>query len=168
MATFKYTTKNKDSKTIAGKISAENKNAVIEELRKRQLTIISINEVKDSKASQPLFQSKKVKPDEIVIFARQLATMVDAGIPIVQGLDALQDQVTHPLFKRVLGNVTEDIQQGSSLSASFAKHPHVFDTLFVNMVKVGETGGVLSQVLDRVASYMEKRLGSFGIFDFVN
>jgi len=108
--------------------------------------------------SRPAFQSKKVKPDEIVIFSRQLATMVDAGIPIIQGLDALKDQVEHPLFKKVLNSIVEDIQHGSSLSAAFAKHPEVFDTLFINMVKVGETGGVLSQVLDRISSYMEKTL----------
>ncbi|MCA9399773.1 MAG: type II secretion system F family protein, partial [Candidatus Omnitrophica bacterium] len=69
----------------------------------------------------------------MVIFARQLATMVDAGMPIVQGIDALQDQVTHPVFKKVLNTIKEDIQHGNSLSAAFAKHPAVFDTLFVNM-----------------------------------
>lgn len=158
MATFKYIAKNKDSRTVAGKIAAENKVAVIEELRKRQLTIISLDEVKESVFKQSTFKSRKVRADEIVIFARQLATMVEAGIPIIQGLDALQDQVTHPLFKKVLANVRDDIQHGTSLSAAFAKHPNVFDTLFVNMVKVGETGGVLSAILDRISTYLEKTL----------
>ncbi len=158
MATFKYIAKNKDSRTVAGKIAAENKVAVIEELRKRQLTIISLDEVKEGGVKQSTFKSRKVKADEIVIFARQLATMVEAGIPIIQGLDALQDQVTHPLFKKVLTNVRDDIQHGTSLSAAFAKHPNVFDTLFVNMVKVGETGGVLSAILDRISTYLEKTL----------
>lgn len=158
MATFKYIAKNKDSRTLAGKIAAENKVAVIEELRKRQLTIISLDEVKESVLKQSTFKSRRVKADEIVIFARQLATMVEAGIPIIQGLDALQDQVTHPLFKKVLANVRDDIQHGTSLCAAFAKHPNVFDTLFVNMVKVGETGGVLSAILDRISTYLEKTL----------
>ena len=140
MATFKYLAKNTDSRNVTGKIAAESKNAVIEELRKRNLTIVSINEIKASSFSQPAFQSKKVKPDEIVIFSRQLATMVDAGIPIIQGLEALQEQVEHPLFKKVLGNVADDIKHGSSLSVAFSKHPQVFDMLFVNMVRVGETG----------------------------
>jgi type IV pilus assembly protein PilC len=158
MPTFKYAAKNAEAKSVNGKISADSKTAVIDELRKRKLTIISVTEVKGAAAKGAPFQSKKVKKDEIVIFARQLATMVDAGMPIVQGMDALADQVTHPLFKKVLTEIRDDIQHGNSLSNAFAKHPAVFDTLFVNMVRVGETGGVLSQILDRVASYMEKTL----------
>ncbi|MBU4334364.1 MAG: type II secretion system F family protein, partial [Candidatus Omnitrophica bacterium] len=158
MATFKYVAKNAESGNVSGKISADNKESVIEALRKKKLVIISVAEIKDSKAPGSSFQSKKVKPDEIVIFTRQLATMVDAGIPILQGIDALRDQVAHPLFQKVLTNVYDDIQHGASLSAAFNKHPNVFDTLFVNMVRVGETGGVLSQVLDRISTYMEKSL----------
>ena len=158
MSTFKYVAKNKDSRTVAGKIAAESKTAVIEELRKREFVIISIDEIKEAAAKQKTFRSKKVKPDEIVIFSRQLATMVDAGIPIMQGIDALQEQVTHPTFKRVLVTIRDDIQHGNSLSAAFAKHPAVFDSLYVNMIKVGETGGVLSKILDRISSYLEKTL----------
>lgn len=158
MATFKYVAKNAESGNVTGKMSADSKELVIDALRKKNLIIISVVEVKDSKATGSSFQSKKVKPDEIVIFTRQLATMVDAGIPILQGIDALKDQVAHPLFKKVLSNVHEDIQHGASLSASFNKHPNVFDTLFINMVRVGETGGVLSQVLERISTYMEKSL----------
>jgi len=158
MATFKYTAKNSESRTVTGKISADSQEAVIEELRKRKLTIISVVSVKDASVKRAPFQSKKVKGEELVIFARQLATMVEAGIPIIQGLDALSQQVTHPLFKKVLGSVRDDIEHGTSLSAAFAKNPHVFDSLFINMVKVGETGGALSAVLDRVATYMEKTL----------
>ncbi|MCA9403941.1 MAG: type II secretion system F family protein [Candidatus Omnitrophica bacterium] len=158
MATFKYVAKNQESRSVTGKIAADNKAAVIEELRKRNLIIISINEVKDAVKKKGSFSSKKVKADEIVIFARQLATMVEAGIPIVQGLDALQEQVVQPAFKKTLSTITEDISHGSSLSVAFSKHPAVFDTLFVNMVRVGETGGVLAQVLDRIAMYMEKTL----------
>ncbi len=161
MATFKYTAKNNEAKTIIGKIAAESKSAVVEELRKRNLIIISVEELKGASAKGgegSLFKNKKIKPDEIVIFCRQLATMIEAGIPIVQALDALREQINHPVFKKVLNNVHDDIQTGSSLSAAFAKYPRVFDVFFVNMVKVGETGGVLHIVLDRVAAYMEKSL----------
>lgn len=159
MATFKYTAKNKDSKTVAGKISADDKQAVVDELRKRSLILISIEEVKAKSVGQkPAFQSSKVKPDEIVMFARQMATMVDAGIPIVQGVDALQDQTNHFVFKKTLATIRDDIQHGSSLYVAFSKHSKIFDTFFINMIKVGETGGVLAAVLDRVAAYMEKTL----------
>jgi type IV pilus assembly protein PilC len=158
MPTFKYTAKNKDSRTVAGKIVADNQQAVIEELRKRGLIITAISETKEVIAKKSAFQSKKVKGEEIVIFTRQLATMVEAGIPILQGVNALKDQVVHPSFKKVLGIVESDIQHGSSLSVAFSKHTQVFSTLFVNMVRVGETGGVLAAILDRIASYLEKTL----------
>ena len=159
MPTFKYTAKNEQSQSVAGKIAADSKEAVIEELRKRKLTIVTIVEMKEAVAGKSGgVKASKVKKDEIVIFSRQLATMVDAGIPILQGINALHEQMVHPGFKKVLMAVEADIQHGSSLSVAFAKNPAVFDTLFVNMVKVGETGGVLSAILDRVATYMEKSL----------
>ena len=159
MPTFKYTAKNANSQTISGKISADSQNAVVEELRKRKLTIVSIEEVKQAAGSSKFsFGGKKVKPEEIVIFTRQLATMVDAGIPIIHSLNALKDQVVHPLFRKTLDQIENDIQHGSGLSVAFSKHPNVFDTLFVNMVKVGESGGVLSAVLERISGYMEKSL----------
>ncbi len=158
MMTFKYIAKDQNARNVAGKMAAENQNIVLEELRKRKLTVISISAVKESGGGKASFARKKVKGEDIVIFARQLATMVDAGIPILQGLDALQQQMSHPYFKSVIGAIKDDIELGSSLAVAFAKHPKVFDPLFINMVKVGETGGVLSAVLDRVATYMEKTL----------
>ncbi|MFH1360881.1 MAG: type II secretion system F family protein [Candidatus Omnitrophota bacterium] len=158
MATFKYTAKDANAKTVTGKIIADNQAAVIEELRKRKLVIISIKESKESTLSGMSFGGKRVKPDDIVIFSRQLSTMVDAGIPLLQGLDALQEQMSQPAFKTIIAAVRDDIEIGSSLSASMAKHPQVFDTLFVSMVKAGETGGALNVILDRVAGYMEKSL----------
>jgi len=158
MPTFKYTAKDQDSKPVTGKIVADNKALVLEELRKRKLIIISISEVKESNLTKVSFSSQKVKGDDIVIFSRQLATMVDAGIPILQAIEALQEQITHPYFKSIIMAIRDDIQLGTSLYAAFAKHTKVFDTLFINMVKVGETGGVLSEVLDRIAGYMEKTL----------
>lgn len=159
MATFQYVAKDQEAKTLKGKIAADNKAMVVEELRKRKLTIVSVEETKEKGAAgKGTFRSKRVRGEEIVIFSRQLSTMVDAGIPIVQGLDALQEQITHPLFKKTIANIRDDIQHGSSLYAAFNKHSTVFDTLFVNMVRVGETGGVLSTVLDRISSYLEKTL----------
>jgi len=158
MATFKYVAKDQNSRSVSGKIIAENEAAVIAELRKRKLAIIDVAPAKGTSITEVSFSSKRVKGEDLVIFTRQMATMIDAGIPILQALDALQEQMTHPYFKTVISNIRDDIQLGSSLSAAFSKHPKVFDSLFINMVKVGETGGVLSDILDRIALYMEKSL----------
>ena len=158
MPTFRYVAKDANAHSVNGKIMADNQAAVIEELRKRKLIIISIALVKEMDFKSLSLGGKRVKPDDLVIFARQLATMVDAGIPLLQGLDSLQEQMTSPYFKGIINSVKEDIEIGSSLSAAFAKYPKVFDSLFVNMVKVGEAGGMLSAILDRVAGYMEKTL----------
>ena len=99
---------------------------------------------------------KKVKAEDLVIFTRQFATMVDAGIPILQSLEALSEQTVNPTFKAALGTIREDIQIGSSLSSAFEKHPKIFDQLYVNMIRVGESGGILTTILERVAMYLEK------------
>lgn len=158
MPTFKYVAKDQSSRNVMGKIVADQQSAVIDELRKRNLTIISVNAVKESSISRFSFLGRRVKEDDLVIFTRQLATMVEAGIPILQALDALQEQIAHEYFRSVIAAVRDDIQLGSSLSASFAKHPRAFNHLYVNMVRVGETGGVLSSILDRIASYLEKTI----------
>jgi len=158
MPTFKYFAKDPNGRDVSGQITAEGESAVVAELRKRSLTILSISEGKSRAARQFSFSGKRVKGDDLVVFARQLATMVEAGIPIVQAMDALSEQMVQPYFRTVLTAVRDDIEKGSSLSAGFSKHGTVFDSLFINMVKVGETGGVLADVLDRVASYMEKTL----------
>ena len=158
MATFKYVAKDANARTVNGKIMADNQTAVIEELRKRKLVIISVAEVKETSFKSISFGGKSVNPDDLVIFARQLATMVEAGIPLLQGLDALQEQITHPYFKSVITAVRDDIEVGNSLSAAFSKYPNIFDVLFISMVKVGETGGMLNVILDRIAQYMEKSI----------
>ncbi len=158
MIVFKYVAKDQNAKDVTGKMAAENQAVVLEELRKRKLIVISIAPVRGTSLMRPLARTKKVKGDDIVVFARQLSTMVDAGIPILQALDALQEQMTHPYFKTVIASIRDDIQMGSSLSSAFAKYPRVFGPLFINMVKVGETGGVLSAVLDRISTYLEKTL----------
>lgn len=158
MPTFRYAAKDQDARTLTGKIEANDVNMVIEELRKRRLIIISITEEKKSAifSVSKGEQSKPIKIEDVILFARQMATMVDAGIPILQTLDALEDQTSNPSFKKVLSQVRDDIRLGASLSAAFAKHPRVFDNLFVNMIRVGESGGVLTVVLERLSAYMEK------------
>jgi type IV pilus assembly protein PilC len=155
--TFRYTAKDQDARTVTGKIVAESQDLVIEELRKRKLVITNINEERQSQLfAVSSEKGKSIKAEDVILFARQMATMIEAGIPILQTMEALQEQAMNPSFKKVLGAIKEDIRLGNGLSAAFAKHPKVFDSLFVNMLKVGETGGVLASVLERLAAYMEK------------
>lgn len=158
MAVFKYVAKDQSARTVGGKISAENQNAVIEELRKRKLVVISVKEVKEAAKAVSLFGGKKIKADDLVIFSRQLATMVDAGIPLMQSLDALQEQIENASFKKIISGIRDDIEVGNSLSQSFGKHPQVFDALYINMVKAGESSGMLNIILERISSYLEKSI----------
>ncbi len=157
MPLFKYVAKDQSAKSISGKLIADSRDVVIEELRKRKLVIISVTEAKQ-KSSLFKVGGGKITADDLVVFSRQLATMVDAGIPLMQSLDALQDQMKSGEFKRVLTSLRDDIETGSSLSTAFAKYPHAFDTLFVNMVKAGESSGMLNIVLERLSNYMEKTI----------
>ncbi len=158
MPTFRYSAKDQEARTVNAKIVANDEMAVLDELRSRHLIVISIDEEKKSQFSFGALSNKtsSITTEDIILFSRQMATMVDAGIPILQTMEALEEQTVNPSFKKVLGTIRDDIRLGTSLSAAFAKHNKVFDNLFVNMLKVGESGGVLTVVLDRLSSYMEK------------
>lgn len=157
MALYEYTAKDPTGKTIKGNIEAENRKAVLDKMHTDGLVIISLLEKKAEKKSVlPSFGQKKVSVDDVVVFSRQLATMVDAGIPIVGTLDILSQQTTSKAFKDILIKVKDDIDSGLSLSAAFAKHPKVFANLYVSMVRAGESSGMLAEILDRLAQYYEK------------
>ncbi|MBF0489203.1 MAG: type II secretion system F family protein [Candidatus Omnitrophica bacterium] len=159
MPIYKYIARDQEGQSIKGKMSADNESMIVAELRKRNLIIVTIEEEKHSatKSDQPkAHKGKKIKAEDIVVFTRQFATMVDAGIPILQCLDALAEQVANENLKQTVTEICQSIQLGSSLSSAFAKHPKVFDQLYINMLRVGESGGILNTILERVALYLEK------------
>jgi type IV pilus assembly protein PilC len=98
----------------------------------------------------------KVKNKDIVIFTRQFSTMIDAGLPLVQGLNILAEQNPNPTFKNILRQLTKDVEGGSTLAEAMKKHPKVFDNLFVNLIAAGEVGGILDTILQRLATFIEK------------
>lgn len=153
MSTYRYVAKETTGKTVSGVLEYSDKTLLIEALRKKGLVIISINEVAKKKTGQG---SGRIKLDEIVIFSRQLATMVDSGIPLVQAMDILHDQIEKPAFKNVVAAIRDDIETGASFSDALLKHPAVFSPLYINMVRAGESSGSLDDILDRLASYLEK------------
>ncbi len=109
-----------------------------------------------SKGKSTLFASGKVKSKTLMIFTRQLATLIDSGLPLLRGLTVLGKQEPNPVLKRTINGLADSVQTGSTFSESLAQHPKIFNKLYVNMVKAGELGGVLELVLIRLAEYQEK------------
>jgi type IV pilus assembly protein PilC len=155
MANFTYQARDTSGKPKGGDIEAEDQQAAASMLMDRGLMVISIRaSAGGSKAGRKRRQGK-VKSQDLVVFTRQLATMMDAGLPLVQTLTALEEQTDNPIFKPVLRMVTTKVEQGQSFSQALAEHPKVFTKLYVSMVEAGETGGLLAEILDRLASYLE-------------
>ena len=153
MNTYQYIGKDKNGHSVSGILDGSSENEAVELLHKKELTIVSIKQTQ-----KKAFKAKGggIKLDDIVIFSRQLATMIDAGIPLVQSLGILGEQIENKGLKSVVLVVRQDIEGGMSFCDALAKHPNVFSELFVNMSRAGEASGTLDDVLDRLASYLEK------------
>lgn len=158
MPNFRYIAKDKDGKTVNGIMDSANSAALVDALRQKELTIISIEEAKEKSKASMSIGGDRASADDLVVFSRQLATMVDAGIPLVGALDALQDQMEKEGFKNIVRKVRDQVEGGLSLSEALSKQPNVFSPFFINMVKAGESSGDLDEILDRVAIYMEKTI----------
>jgi len=157
MSNFKYVAKDQEGKTITGSVEAKDRASAVDTLRKKDLIIVSVNEGAASRGIGSLsFGKKRVKLDDLVVFSRQLATMVDAGIPLVGALDILSEQMDNKTLSEIITKMRNDVETGSSLSEALSKHKTVFSALFVNMVKAGESSGMLDEILDRLAEYLEK------------
>lgn len=154
MPQYKYRGREAGGKTAEGILEAENEKAVINNLRSKGLIVTSI-EVQKKKTSFLAAKTKKVKLGDVVVFSRQLATMVNAGLPLVQSLHILAEQTENAGLKKVLQNIEQNVETGSSFSDAMAKFPAVFSELFVNLVRAGEASGMLDEILNRVATYLE-------------
>jgi type IV pilus assembly protein PilC len=155
MANYEYTAKDKAGQTISGAIEAASESEVVQQLHKQQLTIVSLRLAKKKAAGRARAKGK-VKMDDLVVFSRQLATLIDSGIPLVGALGILIAQLESPGLKNVVIRVRQDVESGLSFCDSLARHPRVFSTFFISMVRAGEASGMLDDVLERVATYMEK------------
>lgn len=156
MNSYKYSAKDKKGQTISGTIQAASEAEVADILHKKEMVVFSVEFAKISIASLRL-KDKKIKLDDLVVFSRQLATMIDAGIPLVNALGILAEQIENEGLRGIVGNVRQDIEAGMSFCDALAKHPVIFSDLFVNMVKAGEASGMLNEILDRLATFMEKQ-----------
>jgi type IV pilus assembly protein PilC len=156
MNSYKYSAKDKKGQTISGIIQAASEAEAADILHKREMMVFSIEFAKVS-ASSFKSKDKKIKLDDLVVFSRQLATMIDAGIPLVNALGILAEQIENEGLRGIVGMVRQDIEGGMSFCDALAKHPLIFSDLFVNMVKAGEASGMLNEILDRLATFMEKQ-----------
>ena len=155
MATvFIWEGKTRQGTVQKGELSANSKEEVFALLQKQNISPVNVS----AKAMQIKisFGAPKVKDQHIVILTRQLATMIDAGLPLVQCLDILGSQTENPTLAKTMVQVRTDVESGSTFADALKKHPKVFDSLYVNMVAAGEAGGILDTILQRLATYMEK------------
>ncbi len=156
MAVFAFSGRTRSGQTINGEMEAPNREAVVAQLRRQQVLATSIkSKAKDIEIKIPGFGGK-VGEKELAIVTRQLATMIDAGLPLVQCLNILAQQQENKIFKKTLNDIRADVEAGSTFSAALKKHPKVFNTLYTNLVEAGEAGGILDTILNRLAVYIEK------------
>ncbi len=155
MALYAYKALDKQGEIVQDKTEGSGTVAVAQELRQQGLLVIDVRE--QSVGQKDILEPfKRIKLNDLVVFSRQLATMINAGLPIVRALYVLSEQTENPKLKDVVVAVRKDVEAGLSLSESLEKHPEVFSRLYVEMVKAGEIGGILDGVLLRVADQLER------------
>jgi len=156
MPVFTWEGRTRQGTTKKGVIDAANEAAVMAQLRGQMIIPVKVKpKAKDILEGIDLFK-RGVKTRELVIFTRQFATMIDAGLPLVQCLEIQSSQQPNKTFKEILAAVKNDVEQGSTFADALRKHPKPFDSLYVNLVAAGEVGGILDTILTRLAVYLEK------------
>lgn len=170
--TYHYRAKKPGGQTVAGKVAADSQSDAITELRRQGLTIISLDQRGAAKSggdkagffslsvgkkgAKPVNKDRvKVKDNDMVVFTRQMSTMISAGIPLVESIEILADQASNPGFQVCLHDVAADVRAGKDLSQAMGAHPRLFPDIYVNMIRAGEASGQLDIVLDRLADYQE-------------
>ncbi|MGD1147085.1 MAG: type II secretion system F family protein [Thermoanaerobaculaceae bacterium] len=154
MPSFEWKGRDRAGRPQGGVLVADNKDAVLAVLRRQQIVPITVKE-KGKEIALPKLRHG-VDEKTLAVFTRQFSVMIDAGLPLVQCLQILGEQQEHKAFQRVVLQVREDVESGSSLANAMKKHPQAFNDLFVNMVAAGEAGGILDTILQRLATYIEK------------
>jgi type IV pilus assembly protein PilC len=156
MPVYVWKGKNRSAVTQKGEIEAVSEEAVKAQLLRQKITPTKIKIKPKDLFANVAFLQPKVKEHDIIIFARQFSTMIDAGLPIIQCLDILYAQQSNVTFQKLLKNIKESVEGGATLAEALKKFPKQFDNLFVNMIAAGEAGGILDAILRRLAAYMEK------------
>jgi type IV pilus assembly protein PilC len=156
MPVYQWVGKNRLNKPQKGEMEAASEEAVRASLARQRITPTRIKPKPKDLLANISFLQPAVKQSDIILFARQFSTMIDAGLPIIQCLDILYSQQSNATFKKMLKEVKESVEGGATLAEALKKFPKHFDDLFVNMIAAGEAGGILDAILRRLAAYMEK------------
>jgi type IV pilus assembly protein PilC len=156
MPVYQWVGKNKKDEVQKGEIEAVSEEAVKAQLIRQRIVPTRIKKKSKDLFADVSFLQPKVKERDIILFARQFSTMIDAGLPIIQCLDILYSQQANSTFKKMLKDIKESVEGGATLAEALKKFPKQFDDLFVNMIAAGEAGGILDAILRRLAAYMEK------------
>jgi type IV pilus assembly protein PilC len=156
MAVFVFSGRTRGGQTITGEMEAANREAVVARLRSQQVIATAVR-TKPKDITIPGLGAK-VTDKDIVVFTRQFATMIDAGLPLVQCLEILASQQDNKTLKKTLTEIRQSVEGGSTFAAALKQHPKVFTSLYANMVEAGEAGGILDTILNRLAQYMEKAM----------
>jgi type IV pilus assembly protein PilC len=156
MPVYLWVGKNRKDEVQKGEIEAVNEEAVKAQLARQRITPTKVKKKPKDLFENVSFLQPKVKERDVILFARQFSTMIDAGLPIIQCLDILYSQQQNATFKKMLKEIKESVEGGATLAEALKKFPKQFDSLFVNMISAGEAGGILDSILRRLAAYMEK------------
>lgn len=158
MPQFAYKARATGGNTTAGVLEAADQRQAMDQLRSQRLIVLEINEnqpgLLDAIKKFPLFKPS-IPAKDIVLFSRQLSTLVSAGVALVSGLNILSEQIPTPAFKTVVTKVKEDIESGLPVADALKKHPDAFTDLYVAMIRAGEVGGILDVILERLSNYLE-------------
>jgi type IV pilus assembly protein PilC len=156
MPVYEFSGRNvRTNESVSGERFSNNPQALAAILRREQVNPLSIKEKKEAGFNLKM-RKKKVSQSEVAVFTRQFSVMLDAGLPLIQGIEAIGAQHPNPTFKAVLEQVRLDVESGSTLSDAMAKHPNAFDNLYTNMIAAGEAGGILDTILQRLTTFIEK------------
>lgn len=156
MPVYQWVCLTKKGRKLKGEIDAGSEKIAISQLKKRNFTVLKLKAKPKDLFAGVSFMQPKVTPKDLMIFTRQFSTMIDAGLPLVQGLGILAEQNENPTFKGILKAINKDVEGGTTLAEAMKKHPAVFDNLFTNLIAAGEVGGILDTILRRLAQFIEK------------
>jgi len=156
VATFVYKVRDRSGKIFSGDMEGDNRETVIARLREMNYFINSVTEKRNFLLSTDIAIFNRIKLRDMTIFYRQFATMVNAGLTLVSSLDILSEQVENPSLSKIITVVKKDVEAGSTLAEAMSKKPQVFSELYISMIRAGEIGGVLDEILNKIADLMEK------------